>query len=119
MKAASAIPAPRRVLRAARRVPFEAWAWAAGLVALAATDPAGPGLLTFCGFEHLGLLGLAGLERCPGCGLGHSVAFLLEGQFGPALRAHPLGPFALAVLGGRVVTLVRSAFRTAPPTRRS
>lgn len=108
-----AVPFFRSATRAARRLPLEAWVWTAGLLALAATDPAEPGLLDVCGFELLGVLGALGLERGPGCGLGHSVAFLLEGQLAPALQAHPLGPLALAVLAGRVATLAREALR--PP----
>ncbi|PSQ93659.1 MAG: hypothetical protein BRD52_00595 [Bacteroidetes bacterium SW_4_67_19] len=103
------------VPRVLRRLPPEAGAWTAGLLALAATDPAGPGLLRFCGFERLGLLDLLGREFCPGCGLGHSVAFLLDGQLAAALGAHPLGPLALAVLLARIATLIRSALRTAKP----
>lgn len=88
--------------------------WTAGLAALALTDPTAQGLLNLCGWQRLGVLGLLGVERCPGCGLGHAVAFLLDGQLAPALRAHPLGPFALAVLAGRIAALVREALRTAP-----
>ncbi|PSQ82865.1 MAG: hypothetical protein BRD44_06475 [Bacteroidetes bacterium QS_7_67_15] len=119
---------PATVPRVLRRLPPEAGAWTAGLLALAATDPAGPGLLRFCGFERLGLLDLLGRAFCPGCGLGHSVAFLLDGQLAAALGAHPLGPLALAVLLARIATLIRSALRTAnlpqtptppPPARKS
>jgi hypothetical protein len=42
------------------------------------------------------------------------VAFLLDGRLAPALDAHPLAPFAVAVLTGRVATLVREALRTSP-----
>lgn len=85
-----------------RRPPAEALVWAGALVALALTDPAGEGLLRLCLFDHLGL-------PCPGCGLGHSIAYLLEGAWQPALQAHPLGPLALAVLAGRIVHLLRPA----------
>jgi hypothetical protein len=104
------------VPRVLRRLPPEAGVWTAGLLALAAADPAGPGLIDVCGFERLGLLRLTGLPFCPGCGLGHSVAFLFEGQLPAALRAHPLGPFALAVLTARIATLIRSALNLKPET---
>jgi hypothetical protein len=90
--------------------------WAAGLVALAATDPSGEGLLDLCGWQLLGVPELLGLERGPGCGLGHSVAYLLDGRLAPALRAHPLGPFALAVLTAHIATLTRDALRAPAPT---
>ncbi|PSQ81115.1 MAG: hypothetical protein BRD46_02905 [Bacteroidetes bacterium QS_8_68_15] len=107
----SQLSALRRFLR---RLPPEAGVWTAGLLALAAADPAGPGLIDLCGFERLGLLRLLGLPFCPGCGLGHSVAFLLDGQLAAALRAHPIGPFALTVLTARIATLARDALRPAP-----
>lgn len=111
------MPRPRHVLRAARRVPFEAWAWSAGLLALALADPTAPGLLDVCGWQWLGVPGLLGWEGCPGCGLGHAVAFLLDGQFAPALEAHLLAPFAVVVLVGRVAVLVGNAFRSTRAAR--
>ena len=107
----SAVPSFHTIRHFTRSLPLEAWVWTAGLLALAVTDPTGQGLLDFCGWRRLGLLDLVGLERGPGCGLGHSVAFLLDGRLGPALQTHPLGPFALAVLVGRIAALVRHAFR--------
>jgi hypothetical protein len=88
--------------------------WTAGLLALAFADPEALGLLSICGWKWLGVPGLIGLEHGPGCGLGHAVAFLLDGRLAPALDAHPLAPFAVAVLTGRVATLVREALRTSP-----
>lgn len=106
------MPAFGSFLRFLRRVPLEAVVWAGALAALAWTDPAGEGLLNLCGFRLLGLPQLLGLEGCPGCGLGHAVAYLLDGQLMPALRTHPLAPFALAMLVGRIAVLVREALRT-------
>jgi len=88
-----------------RRFPVEALFWAAALAALAAADPRGEGLVSLC------VLKAVGWPFCPGCGLGHSVAYLFRGEPGLALAAHPLGPFAVVVLAGRVVTLAREAWR--------
>lgn len=100
---------PTRLLALLRRLPLEAFVWTAALAALALTDPRAEGLLSLCVPKALGL------PFCPGCGLGHSIAFLLNGEVGPALAAHPLGPFAAAVLAGRVIGLGRDAARPAPP----
>ena len=95
-----------------RRVPFEAFVWAAGLTALALTDPAAAPLLRLCPFDHVGAW--LGVRFCPGCGLGHSVAHLFRGDLRAALAAHPLGPFAVAVLLHRIGALVRTAVRPSP-----
>ena len=89
--------------RTARRLPPEAAIWTAALVALACTDPRAEGLLSLC------VLKATGLPFCPGCGLGHSIAFLLEGQWTAAMQAHPLGPVALPVLVGRIARLCATA----------
>lgn len=88
------------------RVPLEAFVWVAALAALAATDPAADGLFSLCPFDALGL------TFCPGCGLGHAIAFFMHGDVAASVQAHPLGIPAVGILGGRIVTLVRGATRT-------
>lgn len=97
-----------------RRVPMEALVWTAGLTALGLTDPAAPGLLELC------LAKAAGLPGCPGCGLGHAVAHLLDGQWAASWEAHPLGLPALGLLTARIVRLARPIFAPSvvpPPYR--
>lgn len=84
-----------------RRVPVEAWIWAGGLLLMASFDPRAEGLTTLCLFHHLGF------EFCPGCGLGHAVAFLARGDVQASLAAHPLGIPVVAGLLVRIATLVR------------
>lgn len=93
------------------RLSPEAFVWTAGLIALAATDPAAEGLVQGCLFRWLGV------EACPGCGLGHAVAHLFRGAFIASFEAHPLGGFAVLVLVARIITLVREAsgFRVPAP----
>lgn len=86
-----------------RTIPVEAYIWTAGLIALACTNPNHVGLFDLCLFKKLGL------PFCPGCGLGHSISFLFRGQISSAFSAHPLGPFAVFVLVGRILTLSREA----------
>ena len=90
-------------VRTLRRIPPEAAIWAAGLVALACTGPNAEGLFGLCLFKAMGF------SFCPGCGLGHAVAHLFRGDFMLSFQAHPLGVFAVGMLGHRIVTLSRLA----------
>lgn len=75
---------------------FEITAFAFGLLLLAFMDPEtarGPGL---CLFEQLGI------TFCPGDGLGHSIAYVFNGNIYIALQANLLGPFAVLIIGGRI-----------------
>jgi hypothetical protein len=84
--------------------PLEAVAWTAGLVALAFMNPyddSGPSL---CLLHHLGF------KYCPGCGLGHSISFLLHGDWKGSLAAHPLGIVAVMVLTNRIRKLMTNFF---------
>jgi hypothetical protein len=94
--------------RQLRRVPLEAVVWTAGLAAMACANPEAEGLIEAC--LSKALFGLP----CPGCGLGHAVAYLFRGEVALSFQAHPLGPFAVVILTGRVVRLVWEAF-TRPP----
>ena len=98
-----------RLGRQVRRVPVEAVVWTAGLVALACTNPEVEGLIEACVSKWL--FGIS----CPGCGLGHAVAYLFRGEIALSFQTHPLGPLAAAILTGRVVRLVWEAFRQPLP----
>lgn len=87
-----------------RYIPWEAVFWTLGLLAMACADPDAPGLIDGCLFQWLGV------ERCPGCGLGHAVAYLTRGEVVASFRAHPLGIPAVAVLTGHIARLVHEAF---------
>ena len=50
-------------------------------------------------------LALAGLDFCPGCGLGSSIALLLHGEFARSFEAHWLGLPATVILVGRSLNL--------------
>jgi len=110
-KLTSEVPRPgspggvSRLEAALRAVPREAYVWLGGLLALAAADPTAPPLLDLCLFEAVGL------SFCPGCGLGHAVAWLARGDVAASFHAHPLGIPAAAVLLGHVAWLIRG---TAP-----
>lgn len=45
------------------------------------------------------------INFCPGCGLGHSLHFIMHGHFKLAWQAHPIGFFAFPVIIYRICTL--------------
>ncbi|RMH82168.1 MAG: DUF2752 domain-containing protein [Calditrichaeota bacterium] len=76
----------------------------AGLAALAFLDPTGESHFSLCLFKHLGI------EVCPGCGLGHAIAYLYRGEIAASFQAHPLGIPAVGILLSRIVTLIYHTF---------
>jgi hypothetical protein len=70
---------------------------------MAAADPTAPPLLDLCLFDALGV------SFCPGCGLGHAIAWLARGNVVASWQAHPLGLPAAGLLLYRIVYLVRSS----------
>lgn len=77
---------------------FELLFWAAALISLAFTDPTQTHFI-------LCPLRLMGFTWCPGCGLGHAIAFLFKGQLAASWHAHWLGVPALGILLYRIYTL--------------
>ena len=80
---------------------FELLFWIAALIALAITDPASPSHYTLCPLK------LMGITWCPGCGLGHSIAWLLHGDIKNSFHAHWIGIPALVIILYRIVVLAR------------
>lgn len=72
--------------------------WLLALAYLAWTDPAQPHV-SLCLFDRLGF------TFCPGCGLGRSIAYLLDGNLAAAWDTHILGVFALPVIIFRIIQL--------------
>lgn len=104
---------PPRPLPQFRRFPLEAAVWIAGFGFLAFIDPGAQNLPDLC------LLHALGITWCPGCGLGRSVAYLLDGSLGPSLATHPLGLPALLLLGWRTLRLVQAWALSRPLTTHS
>ena len=89
-------------LRDGRRyVPVEALLWSVGLLSMATMDPHGSHLISLCPLDALGA------SFCPGCGLGHAVAYLARGELTASIGAHPLGLPAVLILGTHVLRLLR------------
>lgn len=78
---------------------FEISVWVSALVLLALMSPVE---------THYSLCPLkaAGFDFCPGCGLGHSISWLFHGDLKSSIYAHPLGIFAVIILGYRVISLI-------------
>jgi hypothetical protein len=82
----------------------EVFAWVSGLVVLALMQPDAAHLFSFCPFSYV-------LEWCPGCGLGHAIAWLARGEFKASWEAHPLGVPAVGLLLYRCWQLVQKHIR--------
>ncbi|QCR25116.1 hypothetical protein C1N53_15730 [Pontibacter sp. SGAir0037] len=68
-------------------------------------DPGGEHLFSLCPFSWIDFW------FCPGCGLGHAIAFLFRGEWVASWKAHPLGLPVLVVLLWRVLVIIRN-YRT-------
>jgi hypothetical protein len=87
-----------------RNVSVEAWIWIAALLFLGCLNPSGDPHFSVCLFKNLGI------GFCPGCGIGHSISYLLHGELQQSIHTHPLGIIALPILMHRIAVLFRSAF---------
>jgi hypothetical protein len=80
---------------------FELTFWVAALVALGFSDPSLASHYTLCPLK------LMGITWCPGCGLGHAIAFLLHGDIRDSFHAHWFGVPALATILYRIYDLLK------------
>ncbi|MCC8410941.1 DUF2752 domain-containing protein [Mucilaginibacter sp. UR6-1] len=81
---------------------FELTFWVAAIIALAVTNPAAETHFSLCPLK------IAGIGWCPGCGLGHSISWLLRGNISNSFNAHWFGIPALGIILWRVFTLTRA-----------
>lgn len=82
------------------RARLEAFIWIGGIVLMALMSPSNAHA-SLCPFSAMGL------SFCPGCGLGHSISYLVRGDFQASFIAHPLGMFALLMLVWRTLQIFR------------
>jgi len=94
---------------------FELLFWVSALIALVITDPSTAGQYSLCPLK------LMGITWCPGCGLGHSISWLLHGNIKNSWHAHWFGVPALGIILYRIYELGRAAVSRpiAPSKRRS
>jgi hypothetical protein len=88
-----------------QKLPLEALIWFIGLLGLAWSPLPSKDHFTLCP------LALAGLDWCPGCGLGTSITLLFHGYFAESLHMHPLGGFAVVVLSFRIKHLTKTYYK--------
>lgn len=80
---------------------FEWIAFTAALIVMGSMNPYIEQGASWCFFEMMGI------TFCPGHGLGHSIAYTFRGDLTNALRANMLGPFAIIILSGRIIYLLK------------
>lgn len=78
----------------------ELYLWLTGLITLALMQPDGKHLFSFCAFSYF-------TDWCPGCGLGHAIAYLVRGELMASWEAHPLAMPVIAMLSWRCMELLR------------
>ncbi|MDB5110411.1 MAG: hypothetical protein JWR67_1525, partial [Mucilaginibacter sp.] len=83
---------------------FELIFWIAAIISLAFADPSAPPHYSLCPLK------LAGITWCPGCGLGHSIAWLLHGNIKNSFHSHWIGIPALLIILYRIYILGRFAY---------
>jgi hypothetical protein len=82
---------------------FELIFWTAAIIALAAANPSVEPQYSLCPLK------LMGITWCPGCGIGHSISWLLHGDISRSWHAHWLGVPALIIIVYRIFVLARAA----------
>jgi hypothetical protein len=80
--------------------------WVTALVLLGVfTNPySSEGHFSLCLFKFMGF------ERCSGCGIGHAISFLLQGDLKASWNAHFMGIPAVLIIGYRIFSLSRKNF---------
>ncbi|MBU2490995.1 MAG: DUF2752 domain-containing protein [Bacteroidetes bacterium] len=85
-----------------RQIPLEAYMWGAALIYLFLIDPYKTQHYSLCMFNNLGI------EFCPGCGIGRSIAMIFHGDFIHSFQMHPIGLFALIIISARIYKLFKN-----------
>jgi len=85
-----------------RKANLELFIWISVMVVLALLNP-DQKQVSLCPLHFLGF------HYCPGCGLGRSIALLFRGRFAESFAMHPLGFFAISIIGHRIFQLAKRA----------
>lgn len=83
---------------------FEWVALTLGLILMAAMNPYVDNGSSWC------LLETIGFTYCPGDGLGHSIAYIVRGDYLRAVEANMVGPLAVLVISSRVLYLLSGIY---------
>ena len=87
-----------------KKANLELFIWIAALLLLAFLNP-DSNQVSLCPLKFLGF------HYCPGCGLGRSIALLFRGRFAESFAMHPLGSFAMVMIGFRIFQLGRTTLQ--------
>nr|WP_294948061.1 DUF2752 domain-containing protein [uncultured Mucilaginibacter sp.] len=79
---------------------FELIFWITAMACLAFTNPAGHSHFSLCPLKAMGF------TWCPGCGMGHAIAYLFQGDIKKSFNAHWLGIPAVLGIFYRMYTLL-------------
>ena len=92
---------------------FELIAWISALLLLARLDPNTGDDSSLCILHYIGL------QYCPGCGLGRSIAYLFRGELKLSFDTHFMGVPAAGIMLHRIFTLIRKYMQPAYVTRQT
>ena len=95
----------RKTAHILSHIDLEALIWLSALIYLSIINPYEPKHINLC------LFSLAGIENCPGCGLGRSIAMIFRGDLLGSFESHPLGIPALIFILKRVYQIIRNKTR--------
>ena len=91
-----------KIVKILKQIDLEAFFWLTAFAYLAFINPYSPKDLDLC------LFSLAGIENCPGCGLGKSISMVFHGDFTSSFNAHPLGIPAIILIVKRIYTIIKN-----------
>lgn len=83
---------------------LEAFIWLTALILLFFLEPTSQHH-SLCVFHNLGM------DFCPGCGLGRSIAWFFNGEIMLSLKSHPFGIIAVFILTFRIFQVFRNSSR--------
>jgi hypothetical protein len=89
-----------------KKANLELFIWISAIILLGFLNPDSK-QLSLCPLHFLGF------HYCPGCGLGRSIALVFRGRFAESFAMHPLGFFALLIIGQRIFELAKVALHNA------
>jgi hypothetical protein len=92
-----------KIINTLKKVDLELVIWLTALVVLALSNPVYHHI-TLCPLDNLGF------KYCPGCGLGRSISYLFRGDINASFRMHPLGIFALGIIGYRIIQIINKQY---------
>ncbi|WP_090628105.1 DUF2752 domain-containing protein [Parapedobacter indicus] len=86
-----------------QKLPIEWMCWLMALILLYFSDPHNHHF-TLCPLENMGL------DWCPGCGLGRSIALLMQGEIGASFAMHWLGIPTFFIIIHRIYRLSKLTY---------